>query len=164
MFDSDIKISGKHASYIKFLSSKSLQLNKNLTCAGIFKRYIDVYIAGAVIGMVKKLKSSTDNSIEDSANILASAVIGEQAKLKILYRIMQLIDQPSLSADERIDLAFRYDTDDAHVKNGMELFNAYARGGIEWIYEEITSNATTNDDFLERLANMVKDFSQDYDV
>ena len=46
MFDGDIKITGKHATYIKFLASKSVQLNKNIPCAGVFKRYIDVYIAG----------------------------------------------------------------------------------------------------------------------
>lgn len=163
MFDGDIKVTGKHATYIKFLASKSIQLNKNTLCAGIFKRYIDVYIAGVTIGLVKKLKSSTNNSVEDSANILASAVITEQSRLKILYRIMQLIDNTSLTSDEKIDLAFRYDADEEYVKRGMELFNSYARGGIEWIYDEITKNATTNDDYLENLANLVKDFSQDYE-
>ncbi len=162
MFDGDIKITGKHATYIKFLASKSVQLNKNIPCAGVFKRYIDVYIAGITIGLVKNLKSSVDNSVEDSANILASAVINEQSKLKILYRIMNLIDDTSLTSDERIDLAFRYDADEEHIKKGMELFNSYARGGIEWIYEEITQNAVTNDDYLEKLASLVKDFSQDY--
>ena len=163
MFDGDIKITGKHAAYIKFLASKSVQLNKNIPCAGVFKRYIDVYIAGITIGLVKNLKSLVDNSVEDSANILASAVINEQSKLKILYRIMNLIDDTSLTSDERIDLAFRYDADEEHIKKGMELFNSYARGGIEWIYDEITQNAVTNDDYLEKLANLVKDFSQDYE-
>ena len=112
---------------------------------------------------MKNLKSSIDNSVEDSANILASAVINEQSKLKILYRIMNLIDDTSLTSDERIDLAFRYDADEEHIKKGMELFNSYARGGIEWIYDEITQNAATNDDYLGKLANLVKDFSQDYE-
>ena len=68
-----------------------------------------------------------------------------------------------MTSDEKIDLAFRYDADEEYVKRGMELFNSYARGGIEWIYDEITKNATTNDDYLENLANLVKDFSQDYE-
>ena len=58
MFDGDIKITGKHATYIKFLASKSVQLNKNIPCAGVFKRYIDVYIAGITIGLVKNLKDN----------------------------------------------------------------------------------------------------------
>ena len=81
----------------------------------------------------------------------------------MLYRIAMLIDNPVLSEDERIDLAFRYDTDDEKVKQGMDVFNAYARGGIEWLYQEITSNnASTNEDYLERLTVLVKEFSEDY--
>ena len=163
MFDGEIKISGKHALYIKFLAAKTTQLNKGLPCAGAFKRYIDVYIAGATIGFVKKLKSPTDNSVSETATLFADAVIGEQEKLKILYRIMQLIDDSSLSCDDRIDLAFRYDADDAHVKKGIELFNSYARGGIQWLYDEITENATTQDDYYENIAELVKNFSQDYE-
>lgn len=163
MFEGDIKMTGTHASYIKFLAAKSTQLNKDSTSAGIFRRYIDVYIAGAIIGMVKKLKSNANTENDDSANILADAVIREQAKLKMLYRIAMLIDNPVLSEDERIDLAFRYDTDDEKVKQGMDVFNAYARGGIEWLYQEITSNnASTNEDYLERLTVLVKEFSDDY--
>ena len=163
MFEGDIKMTGTHASYIKFLASKSNQLNKDALTAGVFKRYIDVYIAGAIIGMVKKLKSNANTENDDSANILADAVIREQTKLKMLYRIAMLIDNIVLSEDERIDLAFRYDTDDEKVKQGLDIFNAYARGGIEWLYQEITSNnASTNEDYLERFTVMVKEFSEDY--
>lgn len=163
MFEGDIKITGTHATFIKFLAVKSGQLNKDAICAGIFKRYIDVYIAGAIIGMVKKLKSNANTENDDSANILADAVIREQTKLKMLYRIAMLVDNPTLSEDERIDLAFRYDTDDDKVRQGMEIFNAYARGGIEWLYRELTANnASTTEDFLGRVTVMVKEFSEDY--
>lgn len=163
MFDNDIRITGTHAAYIKFLAAKSSQLNKDAVCAGIFKRYVDVYIAGAIIGMVKKLKVTANTDNDEIANILASAVIGEQARLKMLYRIAMLIDNPSLSVDERIDLAFRNDANDEEIKKGMDIFNSYARGGIEWLYEVITSNnASENEDYLENLAVMVKEFSEDY--
>lgn len=39
---------------------------------------------------------------------------------------MHLIDNQSLTADERIDLAFRYDVEDTYVKKGMEILNSYA--------------------------------------
>lgn len=162
MFDGEIKITGKHASYLKFLSAKTLLLNKNAPCAAIFNRHIDVYIAGVTIGLVKRLKAQADNTITDSATLFADAVIGEQQKLKVLYRIMQLINEPNLSSDERIDLAFRYDAEDEHVKKGMDLFNSYARGGIQWLYEEITSNATTKEDYILNIKEIVENFVQDY--
>ena len=39
MFDGEIKITGKHASYVKFLAAKTTQLNKGVPCVGAFKRY-----------------------------------------------------------------------------------------------------------------------------
>ncbi len=162
MFDGEIKLSGKHASYLKFLSAKTLQLNKSAPCAAVLRRHVDVYIAGVAIGLAKKLKTQTDNSIADTATIFADAVISEQEKLKVLYRIMQLINDSSLSAEDRIDLAFRYDTDAEYVKKGMELFNSYARGGIQWLYDEITENATTKEDYIENIAEMIDNYYQDY--
>lgn len=163
MFDKDIKVIGKHASYIKFLSKKTAELKKDFVGAEIFRRYIDVYIAGAIIGLVKNRKADVDATPNgDSAMIFASAVINEQSKLKLLYRTALLIDNKSLSDDDRIDLAFRYDTNETKLKEGMEVFNSYARGGIEWLYEKFTENATSKEDYLERLANIVLEFNQDY--
>lgn len=61
---------------------------------------------------MKKLKSQTDNSIQKLVTLFVDAVIGEQEKYKVLYRIMHLIDNQYLTDDERIDLAFRYDAGD----------------------------------------------------
>lgn len=163
MFDKDIKILGKHATYIKFLAKKTTELNKNAISAEVFRRYLDVYIAGVTIGLVKHLKADVDNTSDDYANLLASQVIGEQSKLKMLYRMTQLLDDTSLSADDRIDLAFRYDSNDEKVKQGMDAFNSYARGGIEWLYEYFTSEATTKEDYLEKIALLVSEFGQDYE-
>lgn len=162
MFDNDIKITGKHASYIKFLAQKTTALNKDALSAGIFKRYIDVYMAGAIIGAVKNRKVEADNSVDDSANILAAAVIGEQAKLKFLYRIVMLTDDTMLTPDVRIDKAFRYDGDAEKVKEGMAIFNSYARGGIEWLYENITDGALSQEDYVRRLVEIVTEYNDDY--
>lgn len=163
MFDKDIKITGKHATYIKFLAKKTTELNKNAVSAEIFKRYLDVYIAGVTIGLVKHLKADIDTTSDDYANLLASQVIGEQSKLKLLYRMTQLLDNTSLSADDRIDLAFRFDSNDEKVKQGLDVFNSYARGGIEWLYEQFTSGATTKEDYLEKIALLVSEFGKDYE-
>ena len=162
MFDNDIKITGKHASYLKFLTKKSTELKKDAKSAEIFKRYIDVYMAGIIIGAVKNMKADTDNSIDDSANILASAVIGEQDRLKFLYRLVMLIDNPSLSVEDRIDNAFRYDGDVAKVKYGMGIINSYARGGIEWLYEKFNDGVLTQEDYYRVVYELTKEYSEDY--
>ncbi len=162
MFDNDIKITGKHANYLKFLTKKSTELKKDAKSAEIFKRYIDVYMAGIIVGAVKNRKADTDNSIDDSANLLASAVIGEQDRLKFLYRLVMLIDDPSLSVEDRIDNAFRYDGDVAKVKDGMAIINSYARGGIEWLYEKFNDGVTTQEDYYRIVYELTKEYCEDY--
>lgn len=163
MFDNDIKITGKHASYLKFLAKKSTELKKDAKSAEIFKRYIDVYMAGIIVGAVKNMKSDVDNSIDESANILASAVIGEQNNLKFLYRLVLLTDNPSSTpVEERIDNAFRYDGDAAKVKEGMAILNSYARGGIEWLYEKFNDGVTTQEDYYRIVYELIKEYSEDY--
>ncbi len=163
MFDNDIKITGKHAGFLKFLAKKSTELKKDAKSAEIFKRYIDVYMAGIIVGAVKNRKSDVDNSIDDSANILASAVIGEQNRLKFLYRLVLLTDNPSsTSVEDRIDNAFRYDGDAAKVKEGMAILNSYARGGIEWLYEKFNDGVTTQEDYYRIVYELTKEYSEDY--
>ena len=163
MFDNDIKITGKHASYLKFLAKKSTELKKDAKSAEIFKRYIDVYMAGIIVGAVKNRKSDIDNSIDDSANILASAVIGEQDRLKFLYRLVLLTDNPSsTSVEDRIDNAFRYDGDAAKLKEGMAILNSYARGGIEWLYEKFNDGVTTQEDYYRIVYELIKEYCEDY--
>lgn len=162
MFDSEIKITGKHASYIKFLAKKTTELNKDFSGAAIFKRYVDVYMTGAIIGLAKKRKAAVDNSVDDTATIFDAAVIGEQSNLKFIYRLVIMLNDPALSNDEKVDMAFRYDTDAEKVKTGMQIFNSYARGGIEWLYEKFTDGITTKEDYLQKIAEVVSEFKQDY--
>ena len=164
MFEKDIKITGKHAAYIKFLSKKTAELKKDFKGAEIFKRYLDVYMVGAILGAVKNRKAEVDSSeSSETATLFASQVVGEQANLKFIYRLIMLTDKNSdFSDDEKIDSAFRYDTDNEKVAQGMDVFNAYARGGIEWLYEKFTDGATTHDDYLQRLYEIVDEFNGDY--
>ena len=38
----------------------------------------------------------------------------------------------------------------------MKLFNSYVRGGIEWLYEQFTSGATTRDEYIAKIYDEVK--------
>lgn len=162
MFDKDIVITGRHATYLKFLAKKASELKKDALSIEIFNRYIDVYMAGAVIGAIKNKKEDAETSKDESARIFAEAVIREQASLKMIYRLVLLTDNPALSEEERIDGAFRYDSIPDRVASGMEIFNAYARGGISWLYEKFTDGATTQEDHLERISQIVAEFQEDY--
>ncbi len=162
IFDKNINLSGKHATYLKFLSKKTTELKGDAISAEIFKRHIDVYMAGVMFGLLKNIKAEIDTTNKDNITIFAEQVIKEQSRLIHLYRIVMLLDNKALSDDERIDLAFRYTADADKVKAGMDVFNAYARGGIEWLYEKLTDGATTKEDYLQKLVEIIDEFQQDF--
>ena len=129
LFESDILLRGKHSVYVKFLVND----------AKIFDKYIDVYLCGAVVGYLYNVKSPRDNSIQDTGKIYADTVSKHKQECMFLYRLITLLDGAKTDEKECINRAFRYDTDDGkteETKECLERFNAYARGGIEKLYDD----------------------------
>ena len=56
MFEGDYTIYGKHATYIKYLVND----------AKAFKRYIDVYMTGAMLGILYDKRSIASDSTDSS--------------------------------------------------------------------------------------------------
>lgn len=81
MFESDYTIYGKHATYIKYLVNE----------AKAFKRYIDVYMAGAAIGALYERQAEQTDST-DRARIYSDAFNTEHVKCNELFRTVVLAD------------------------------------------------------------------------
>lgn len=162
MFDSGIKMYGKHATYLKFMSKKTKELNKDAIIAPIFVRYIDTYIAAAIIGAVQNRRAIRDTESTDSATLFDGQVIGESEKLKLLYRMIIMTDTSmNLSEEDKINLAFRT-TEKEYSTKGMELFTSYVRGGLEWLYEKVTEDATTEEEYLAKIYEIADEYHFDF--
>ena len=162
MFDSNMDIVGKHATYLKFISKKAGELNKDAKIAPIFNRYLDVYMAAAIIGAVKNIRANKDTTSSDSAKLLAEQVIKENKRLKLLYRMVLVTDTSSgMNEEERVDFVFR-STKNEDIAKGMAIFESYVRGGIEWLYETITDGATSEDQYLENLYKLINEYNNLY--
>lgn len=149
MFESDYTIYGKHATYIKYLVND----------AKAFKRYIDVYMAGAAMGALYEKRAKQTDS-DDRARIYADAFNTEHIKCGELFRTIILADtSKSWSAEERVNICFRYrDKLDENavppvsqeevdiMKEALILFNEYVLGGIELLYDRFSSNAVIDID------------------
>ncbi len=144
MFDSDYTIYGKHATYIKYLVND----------AKAFKRYIDVYMVGAALGVLHDRRSEQSDST-DRARIYSDAFNTEHVLCNELFKTVILNDSfKTWSEEERINICFRYrDKLDEHavppvtqeevdiMKEAFSLFNSYVMGGIEFLYECFSSSA-----------------------
>lgn len=145
MFDSDYAIYGKHATYIKYLVND----------AKAFQRYIDVYMAGAVLGVLYDRRSVQSDS-SDRARIYADAFNTEHVKCHEIFKTVILADvSKPWPLEERINICFRYrDKVDEYavpavtqeevniMKDAETLFHEYVLGGIEVLYESFSSSAT----------------------
>lgn len=171
MFENDYTITGKHATYLKFLAKKNSsddESTDNLISAKLFERYIDVYMNAAVFGLLYNRTAERDTISKDRARIYANAFAQERENCIFLYRMVMLLDKTTEhNSEERIDMAFRYDTqpDKAEeLKKNMELFNAYVRGGIEVMYKKFTDGCQTQDDYLNKTYEVITTFKEEIEV
>lgn len=156
MFDRDFTFTGKHATYVKFLVHN----------AKLYKRYMDVYMSGAVFGLLHNRKAPRDTSSTDDATIPAGTLIGSRDNCMLLYRLAMLLgDATTLDQQARIDRAFRDDANEEEpekLQENLELFNSFVRGGIEEMYEEfIDGHGTTSEEYLERALDVMEGFRDD---
>lgn len=168
MFENDYAFYGKHASYIKFLSKKDKEDRDDDTDlvvrADIFERYIDVYMNAAIWGLLYGRTAKRDKGT-DRARIYADTFSRERDNCVFLYRMVMLLDKTeNVSADEKVERAFRYDAEPDKkelFKNNMELFHDYIRGGIEIMYERFTDGCITRDDYLNKTYEVLVTFKKE---
>lgn len=149
MFEGDYTINGIHATYVKYLVNE----------AKAFERYIDVYMAGATIGVLNNRRVKQGGTT-DRARIYSDAFHTEHIKCNELFKIVILNDtSKSWSDEERVNICFKYrdkmdemaippvsEYEVRTMKEALNLFNEYVMGGIEILYENFSSNATVGID------------------
>lgn len=165
MFEGDYRIKGKHAAYMRFLNAYTRTLDKTANVAGIFAIAVDVYMVAPLIGVAYNMRSPEDTSSDDTLNILSSQRFARQKDLDTVYRLVMLSEKScNISADDRIDRAFRDDENPEKLAVNMDLFHQYMRGGVEWLYTQVTDGATTQEDYLVRIVELVNQYRDDFNI
>ena len=163
MFDSDYVLTGKHAKYLKFLSSKN---SGEVSGANIFERYIDVYMNGVVWGLISSRKAPADFSSDEKARIFADVLIKERTRCLMLYKLVILLDETNgLTLDEKIEQMFQNDnfSEEKEISDpGIELFHEYMRGGIEQMYEKFTEGCINRMDYLNKSYEIINEFNDGF--
>lgn len=167
MFDKDMQIRGKYATYWKALTQlpgNAVETSKNFK---IFENYIYVYMVAPIIGLLNGRKGQYDPADEskDTAGMLAEVQIKNSSKLKYIYRLIALVDESEgLSDEEKINRAFREDNNEESVKKGMELYTAYFFGGLEVLYETFVLGCITEDDYIRKMFDYVTEFKDEQSI
>lgn len=165
LFTKPYEVRGKHATYIRFLNAYTKRLDKEAKVAGIFEFAVDVYIVAPLIGVAYNLRSPVDTESQDNFTIFEGAIINRQNILDSVYRLVMLSENSTeLSDDDRIDRAFKADENNERLEANLELFHQYMRGGIEWLFKQITEGATTQEDYLDKIREIVALYADDFQL
>ena len=109
MFDKDMSIRGKYATYWKALSQIPGNANDTSHNFKIFENYITTYMVAPIIGLLYGKRCFYDplDVNKDTAGMLAEVQIKNSSKLKYIYRLLVLTDDSlGLTSEEKINLAF----------------------------------------------------------
>lgn len=156
LFENDVTITGKHATQLKFLVNE----------AKLYNDYIDVYMNAAVFGFLYSKKEERDNESADRARIYADAFSNHRPECVFIYRLITLLDDESLGIEERLDKAFRYDANpdkEEDLQKCIDVFNAYVRGGIGYMYNLFTTGCTSRDDYIRATFEASRNFKDSID-
>lgn len=161
LFRSNIRFYGKHGDYLEALTPGD-QAAKDETLPEIkrkkflFKYVVDVYEVAPLVGYLFQCKAPRDGT-QPTKNIMEGAVSNHQDQLLFTYRLLMILDKESEpDLNERLRRAFQ--ADDAIAKKGFDLYNEYARGGIEVLYKNLIETAATPEDLLMNMVEFVDDF------
>ena len=167
MFDRDFQIRGKYATYWKALSripGNAVETSNNFK---VFENYIHVYMLSPIIGLLYGRKGFIDpkDDSKDTAGMLAEIFIKNQSKLKYIYRLIVLTDETEIiSKDERINRAFREDSNEEAITEGMRIFNEYFLGGLEVLYETFVKSCDNEDDYINKIFEFVTNFNMEQNI
>lgn len=153
---------GKHRDYVDQLWT----LNK--IQESYFKRLVDLYAIAAIVGLKTKRKSAEQKDDSDIKRTVQMKQLNEnyQTLLPIMRLVLIMDDSRSLSLEERLESAFMIPENEETYKSNMELFNSYARGGIEYLYEKLVlKTPDIDDDYTDyRISNIVSLISNPLEV
>ncbi len=144
---------GKHRDYVdKLWTQGKIQ-------ESYFRRLVDLYAIAAIVGLKAKKRSLEERDDSDIKRTVQMKQLNEniQTLLPIMRMILIMDDSRGLSFEEKLENAFLIPEDEETYRDNMELFNSYARGGIEYLYEHLVLRVPdVDEDFTDyRIANIV---------
>ena len=144
---------GKHRDYVdKLWTQGKIQ-------DSFFRRLVDLYAIAAIVGLKANRRSPEERDESDIKRTVQMKQLNEnyQTLLPIMRMILIMDNSRGLSFEEKLENAFQIPESLEVYKTNMELFNSYARGGIEYLYEHLVLRVPdVDEDYSDsRIANIV---------
>ena len=157
----DFIIKGKYVGYVDAMWSQSGIGERDL-----FDRLVDLYAVSVIVGLRTGRRKPEDNSTDQKRTVQLQQISNSYKRFSTLMKIVLLIDDSrGLTTEEKVREAFDTSPKSEYKYNqNMELFNSYARGGIEYLYEKLVVRPSNLDDEEctdARMSNIMALFNDD---
>lgn len=154
LFGNEVEFNGKYATYARYLRDE----------VGIFQTFREVYVIGAIVGYLNGRTETYNKSDKvQSASIFPNELSKRKIDLRHIYRtIMLLKEEDGFTIDDYKNRAFRDDpVENTEVyKSNMQIFNSYACGGVEYLYQMFESTNSV-EAVVDKLYLFLHEFSVD---
>lgn len=127
LFENEIEFTGQHATMVRALREM-----------GIFSTFREAYLTSAIVGFINSKKETAPDEKVQAASILPSDLTKRKKDLRLIYRLIMLLDEDeNFTMDDYKNRTFRDDPEEHKeiIKQNMILFNSYASGGLEYLYD-----------------------------
>lgn len=155
-FKKEFQFQGKHARM-----AGELWVQNDYTQT-YFKRLIDLYMIAPVIGFRMGRKSAVDTSTPDVKSVFAEQIIKERENLEFILQMIIMLEVAETETEEiALKKAFRGAETLESFNACNKLFNDYARGGVEELYERLViKRSEINHEFYEEKTANIMDLIQ----
>ena len=155
----DFIIKGKYVGYVDAMWSQSGIGERDL-----FDRLVDLYAVSVIVGLRTGRRKPEDNSTDQKRTVQLQQISNSYKRFSTLI-VLLIDDSRGLTTEEKVREAFDTSPKSEYKYNqNMELFNSYARGGIEYLYEKLVVRPSNLDDeeFTDaRMSNIMALFNDD---
>lgn len=151
----DIHICGHFKDYVDAMWTQNAIQQSHV------KRLVDLYAIAAIVGLRKGIRLPDDSSSEKRTIQMQQLNESYQTLGTIMKLVLMMDESRGLDEEERIRSAFKVPENRQEHDAGMELFNSYARGGIEYLYEQLVTRVNvdiTEEDFGDPKINNIVAF------
>lgn len=153
LFDNEIEFNGKYATMVRYLRDD----------IGLFTTFREAYVTSAIVGFINNCyNDKLDNEKVQPASIFPNELSKRKKDLRFIYRLIMLMkEEPDYTFDDYKNRAFRDDPEEHAdiLRENMKIFNTYACGGLEYIY-----NKFVNCNRLEDSINVLYDFVHEMSI
>ena len=154
LFENEIEFTGEYASMVRYLKED----------LGLFTTFREAYVISSIVGFVNERQGEKQSTEKvQAASIFPNELTKRKPDLRFIYRLIMLLkEEPDFTLDDYKNRTFRDDPEEnaQDIRNNMEIFNSYACGGLEYLYEKF-SNCNRVEDTVETLYDLLHRFSID---